>query len=295
MPTAEKANKNRTPWFFGKTLVTTITCLIFFAGLTATAEVAKEAEDTDKPGKYSAHDYTFRVRPGVWLVFVDGEYETTTSLGRNVSVSIDSDLGYNDPYPSFAGVASLRWKRHDFWISGAYFDESETAPINTEFVIGDRVFNIGSTVDSDSSVVDVNFRYGYSFFEFEEDGFRLGPTIAIAYMDLKWNLTELTVAGIPTGTQVGYEETLPVPTLGANLEVPYGNFLFSSQVGAFYANASGFEAWGLRAEAGVTWRPHRHVGIFAGLNLIYADVELRNEEIDDLLFFGPSVGLEFRY
>jgi hypothetical protein len=183
MSGTEQVNESRTLSFFGKMLVACIAGPIFFAGLAATAKVAKEAEDSDKPGKYSAHDYTFRVRPGVWLVFVDGEYKTTTSFGRNVSVSIDGDLRYNDPYPTFAGVASLRWKRHDFWISGAYFDESESAPINVEFVIGDRVFNIGGTVESDTSLVDVNFRYGYSFFEFEEDGFRLGPTIAVAYMD----------------------------------------------------------------------------------------------------------------
>ena len=214
---------NRALWFVGKVLVASIACPIFFSGLTATAEVEKETEASDKPGKYSIHDYTFRVRPGVWLVFVDGEYETKTSFGRDVSVSIDGDLGYDDPYPSFAGVASLRWKRHDFWISGAYFDESETDPINAQFTIGDDVFNIGGTVDSDTSVIDVNFRYGYSFFEFEEDGFRLGPTIAVAYMDLKLKVKELTLAGIPTGTQVSYEETLPVPTLGGYLEVPFGN------------------------------------------------------------------------
>jgi hypothetical protein len=267
----------------------------FFAGLTATAEVPNEAEASGEPGKYSIHDYTFRIRPGVWLVFVDGEYQTTSSFGTNVSVALDGDLGYDDPYPSFAGVASLRWKRHDFWISAAYFDQSETAPIDVQFVFDDRVFNIGGTIDSDTSVVDVNFRYGYSFFEFEEDGFRLGPTIAIAYMNLKLKVTELTIAGIPTGTSGSYEEKLPVPTLGAHLEVPYRNFLFSSQLGAFYAKADNFEATGIRAEAGVTWRPVSYVGIFAGLNLIYADVDLNNEEIDDLLFFGPSVGLEFRF
>jgi hypothetical protein len=286
---------NRTQRLVAKALIASIACAVFITGLPPTAGVAKGAEDSEEPGRHSIHDYVFRIRPGGWFVYVEGEYETKTSSGRNVSVSIDGDLGYDDPYPTFAGVASLRWNRHDFWVSGAYFDQSEDNPVDVQFTIGDRVFNIGGTVESDASVVDVNFRYGYSFFDFEEDGFRLGPTIAVGYMDLKVKVTELTVAGIQTGTEVSYEEALPVPTLGGHLEVPLGNFLLSSQAGAFYANASGFEAVGIRGEAGVTWRPHKHVGLFAGVNLIYADVDLGHEEIDDLLLIGPSVGLEFRY
>ena len=69
-------------------------------------------------------------------MFVEGEFETVTSLGTNVSVTFDSDLGYDDPYPTFNGDANFRRGRHDFWIIGAFFDQSESAPINVEFTIG---------------------------------------------------------------------------------------------------------------------------------------------------------------
>ncbi len=43
---------------------------------------------------------------------------------------------------------------------------------------------MGGSVDSEVSITDINFRYGYSFFDFENDGFRLGPAIAVNYIDI---------------------------------------------------------------------------------------------------------------
>ena len=243
----------------------------------------------------SVHDYTVRLRPGVWLAFVEGEYKTVTSRGRDVSITIDGDLGYDKPYETFQGEASLRWRRHDFWITGMAFDQSESAPINVEFVLDGETFNLGGSVDSEASITDINFRYGYSFFDFEKDGFRLGPTVAVSYTDISLEVTELTVAGIPTGSRLRFEDTLPVPTIGFHLEVPYNSFLFSTQFGGFYFETGDIEATGIRAEAGVTWRPYDNVGFFAGLNAIYVDMELSGEEIDDLLFWGPVIGLEIRF
>ena len=278
-----------------KVFAASIVCSLFITSLAWAADETKGSETSDKNGRYSAHDYMVRFRPTVWTVFVEGEYETVTSRGRSVSVKFSGDLGYDDPYPTFDGEASFRWGKHDFWITGVAFDQSESAPINVEFTIGDRIFDIGAVVDTEASITDINFRYGYSFFEFEEDGFRLGPTVAVSYTDISLELTELTIAGIPTGARFSFEETLPVPTIGVHAEVPYDNFLFSAQFGGFYADIGSIEATGIRAEAGVTWRPYDHVGLFAGLHAIYADLQLDNNDIDDLLLWGPAVGLELRF
>jgi hypothetical protein len=276
-------------------LALVITWHLFVPGFAGAADEANGAEASDGSAEYSVHDYVVRLRAAVWTLFVDGGYLTQTSRGNNVSIRVDGDLGYESSYPSFNGEASLRWGRHDFWINGVLVDESEDSRLRVEFEINDEVFEIGGIVDSNVEVTDINFRYGYSFFEFEGDGFRLGPTIAVSYTRLSAKITEISVAGIPTGTRLRYEETLPIPTLGIHAEVPYGALVLSTQIGGFYADTSDFEATGIRGEVGVTWRPFRHVGLFAGLNLIYADLELSNEEIDDLVLWGPLVGLELRY
>ncbi len=177
----------------GKVLAVGIVCFLAITSFAWAAGETQGSETSDKKDKYSAHDYTVLVRPMAWLVFVEGEYETVTSRGRSVSIEIDGDLGYDDPYPTFNGEASFRWGKHDFWITGLAFDQSESTAINVEFTIGDRIFDIGGVVDTEASITDINFRYGYSFFEFEEDGFRLGPTLAVSYTDLSLEVTELTI------------------------------------------------------------------------------------------------------
>lgn len=272
-----------------------IVCCLFITSFAWAAGETKVSETSNTSDEYSVHDYKARFRPALWTMFVEGEFETVTPLGGNVSVTFDSDLGYDDPYPTFDGEASFRRGRHDFWITGMVFDQSESAPVNVAFTIDDNIFNIGGVVDSEATITDINFTYGYSFFEFEEDGFRFGPTVALSYTDIDLEVTELTIAGIPTGARFSYEDTFPIPTIGVHAEVPYGNFLLSTQLGGFYFDAGDWEATGLRAEAGVTWRPYGNVGFFAGLKAIYADLDLGDEQIDDLLLWGPAVGLEFRF
>jgi hypothetical protein len=261
----------------------------------AAAGAAGGSWTSDRKGRYSTHDYRWRLLPMAWFVFVEGEYETKSAQGRSVAVAFDGDLGYDAAYPTFSGEASFRSGKHDFWIAGLAFDQSESAAITIEFQIDGEIFDVGLVVDSEVSFTDINFRYGYSFFEFEKDGFRLGPTIAVSYTDFSVALTEFTIAGIPTGARFSFEDTLPIPTIGVHGEVPYADFLFSAQFGGFYFDSSGFEGTGLRAQAGVTWRPYDHVGFFAGLNAIYADLTLNNEELNDLVLWGPSVGVEFRF
>mgnify|MGYP000607417889 CR=1 FL=1 len=259
-----------------------------------------EAEEPGKAavaleGAFARHDYTVKLRPAAWMVFVEGDYETQGPFGVPVSVGVRQDLGYDDPYPSFSGEAGLRWGRHDFWITGIYISESESEPITFAFEVADQIFDVNGRVVSSASLTDVNFRYGYSFFDFKTDGFRFGPTIAVSYTDIELEITELSVFGVPTGERFSFEETLPIPTVGVHAEVPFGEVLFSAQMSGLYGETSDFEALGFRGEAGLTWRPTENLGFFAGLSAIYVDLDLENERIDDLLFWGPTVGLEIRF
>ena len=248
----------------------------------------------DKKDEYSTHDYKARFLPSVWSVFVVGEFETVTSLGSDVSVTFDGDLGYDDPYPTFQGEASFRRGRHDFWITGMVFDQSESAPANVEFTINDNIFNIGGVVDSEATITDINFTYGYSFFEFEEDGFRLGPTVAVSYTDISLEVTELTIP-IPTGARFSYEDTFPIPTIGEEADL----VVWAPSDASFGPQAGRLPVAGVEIEGAKLGRKQEvavgDFGVDAGLKAIYADLDLGDEKIDDLLLWEPAVGLEFRF
>jgi hypothetical protein len=255
----------------------------------------RDSDTADKQNQYSAHEYVVLIRPTLWLVFVEGEYRTEARGGQKLSLTIDGDLGYNDPYPTFSGEVNFRWGKHDFSIIGMPFYQSESESVHFAFTLGESDFEIGGVAKTKVSLADVNFRYGYSFFDFEEDGFRLGPTLAISYTDFSIEVTELTIAGAPTGLRASYADTLPIPTLGIHAELPYGSLLFSSELGAFYFDSGNFEGLGIRASAGLSWRPYDHVGLFAGFRTIYIDLELKRDVLDDVVLWGPTVGLEFRF
>ena len=142
---------------------------------------------------------------------------------------------------------------------------------------------------TDLKFVDVNFRYGYSFFTFEEDGFRLGPTVAVSYNEVDIELTDAA-----SGESEQIDETFPAPTLGIHGEVPIGDFVLEANFAGVYFDAGSFDGWGLRANAGAVWRPLDYVGLFTGFNMIYTDFSLKNEDVEAALF-GPVVGLELRF
>jgi len=248
------------------------------------------------PSAYAIHDYTAKIRASVWFTFVDGEIETDRPVdGRRVGIELDGDLGYDDPYPTYAIEAAFRHNRHDFWITGTRFDEGETAPIGVTFTIGDQVFETGGKVKTKAELTDVDFRYGYSFYTYEEDGFRFGPTIAVSYTKFDVKVKEITISDISLAADWSLEEETPVPTIGLNLEIPYNEFLFTGRIGGFYFDADDIEGTGVRSELSATWRPYENVGFYAGFYAFYADLELKNEDIDDLLLYGPSVGIELRF
>ncbi len=132
-----------------------------------------------------------------------------------------------------------------------------------------------ATVKSNIDITDINFRYGYSPFSFEEDGFRLGPIIAVSYTKVDVETTELE-----SGLSEGINEEFPVPTIGVQGEIPIDNIVLIGSISGFYFKANNFEGIGLRTNINVIWRPFKTFGIFAGINAIFADVSIKDTDID---------------
>ena len=86
-----------------------------------------------------------------------------------------------------------------------------------------------------------------------------------------------------------------MPTIGAHVEVPWDKTLIVANLGGFYFSAGDFDGTGIRSEVSATWRAHEMVGLYAGVNMMYVDIDLGDEALDDFFFWGPSVGLEFRF
>ena len=62
---------------------------------------------------------------------------------------------------------NFRSGKHDFWVVGTIFDESETVSVGASFEFEDEIISFGTDFDSSLEITDVNFRYGYSFKTFD--------------------------------------------------------------------------------------------------------------------------------
>lgn len=256
------------------------------AGLSMPASAEGDAASS---GYDDPHAFRWKIRGSAWFAMMEGDFETRNRLNNKVSFSSE-DLDYDEPYITPQFEAAFRYKKHDFWVVGTLFDEGETTRLGVEFEFDDITIPISVPFQSDLDVTDINFRYGYAFRTIEENGYRLGPYIGVSYTDFEF------AGGIP-GTSIGgsYDDTFPIPTFGAYAEVPWGKALISSSIGGIWFESGNFEGAGLRAEIAGTYRFHKNVGLYAGVYLMYVDIELKKQKLDDFLLWGPNVGLEFRF
>jgi hypothetical protein len=109
--------------------------------------------------------------------------------------------------------------------------------------------------------------------------------------------TDFEFAGSIPGTSLAdsYDDTFPIPTFGAYAEVPWDKALISSSIGGIWFESGNFEGTGIRAEVAATYRFNKNIGLYGGVYLMYVDLDLKNEKLDDFLFWGPNIGLEFRF
>ena len=249
-------------------------------------QVAKDGPAPTKSKVSPNHNYKFNVRFVPWLTQVDGDLKLG-SLGTTIDV--DDDLGFDDFEPNLAGSANLRLGRHDFWFDALAIDMSTSNVAGRTFTFGPITIPVSRAIRSEIDVQLYDFRYGYMFFEIEKDGFRLGPTIGVAYLDL-----DVTVSDQVTGSKTSIKEEFPIPRIGAQGSIPYGNFLFDAKLSGLYIDYDDFEGYAVEGDLSVAWRPYKNVGLVGGFRAITVDID-RKDDNYDVTFWGPYVGVELRY
>lgn len=269
--------------------ISSFAAILLCFGIEATAGRAVAAEDAAQ----SPHDYTIRVRGEVWFSQLTGDVSDRGSApgvgSVKVDVDLDDDLGLGDYEATPSGSANLRIGGHDIWLAGFDYSNSVTETVDETFSFGGTTFTANTQVSSDVDLSRIDLVYGYSFFDFEEDGFRLGPTVTISYVDIDAEFVDLT-----TGTSEGFDAAIPVPLLGVHSEVPFYDFVGELDVSGIYANVGDVEGTGVRGSFNVAWRPLDYLGLVAGYRFIYFDGDIEDVDVD-LFIHGPSVGLELRY
>ena len=260
--------------------------LLFLAGSGATR--AEAIEEPEAELKHPAHAWLLQARFTPQLAWIDGTIKAT-GKGQSTSVSLQDDVGLDDPETDLGGSLSMRLGRHDFVLSAFNFVTATRTIVSKEFEFDGIVIPITREARTKIEYLNVDLQYGYSFFDLEKHGFRLGPTVSLGYFRFKAKIED-----VATGRSGDIEEELPLPTVGLSGEIPWRRFLLQANVSGIYINASTFEGAGARVNTSLTWRLFKYVGVVGGYGYIFADVDAGRDNYE-IEIQGAYVGVEFRY
>lgn len=262
---------------------------VFFVGIGWCRSVPA-TPDVRSVDDYTLHTHRWRLRGAAWFAMTAGDFESRGRSGNKVSLNLPGDLDYDEPYITPQIEAGFRYRNHDFWVVATVFDQGETTVLPFAFDFDDVTIPVNVPFSSDIEITDINFRYGYALRTMQENGYRLGPYIGVSYTNF-----EFEGGVIDTTLRDSYDETFPVPTFGAYAEIPWGKTLLAGSAGGIWFESGDFEGLGFRGELSAVYRLQQNLGLFAGLYAMYIDLELKKQDINDMFFWGPKVGIELRF
>ena len=264
--------------------------LLLASGLAAAAHAEDGQEPAPAPPalRHPYHAFVVEARLIPQIAWISGTIGASNG-GRSDNVDLQDDIGLDDPESDIGGSLALRLGRHDFVLSAFHFKTDSTETTKREIDFDKITIPINRPIRAKTEVLNVDLQYGYSFFDLETHGFRLGPTISVGYFDFK-----AAIKDRQAGSRGELEEELPLPTLGLKGELPFRRFLLRTNVAGLYINASGFEGSGVRAGASLAWRLFKHIAVVGGYHYLYADVDDGRDQYK-ITVQGAYAGVEFRY
>jgi hypothetical protein len=205
---------------------------------------------------------------------------TDVSIGvRNVGISVDAEeaLGLDTNMSVFRGDAILRLgdsRRHRLDFGFLDLKRSGTKTLGRDITIGDTVYPLGTTVETEFDLSLFKGAYSYSLVQDAKIDFGLGIGLYVA--PIKFRISSTRSGGVEEESV-----TAPLPFLGVRLDYAITPKLFIKQsVDFFYMEYNQFKGRLLDAKIGIEYNIWKHFGLGLAYNFFYMDVESEGETID---------------
>jgi len=265
--------------------------------LAAASPVDLRAEDADTDGrKFGLSDFTFRV----------GAYNISSNTvaridGNNGDIgtvlSFENDLNLDDRKSTFYGAFSWRMAgRHYLEVEHFTLARSGLQTLSAETEFGDKVFEIGATVDSffDTSVT----RVSYAYLVHDSSKYAVALSAGLHITDLTMGLNELS-------TQLSIEDvevaavTAPLPVIGvaAGWRISEKLMLFG-RAQIFRLEISDYKGRLDHFSAKLEYNAFKHLGFGAGFDIFDLKLDIDKPRWNgtvDFEFRGPIVYLNGRF
>ena len=209
-------------------------------------------------------------------------------LGAGINVDVEDALGLDTSLTVFRGDALFRLgssRRHRIDLN--YYDlrRSSTKNMQAQIEIGDKVFPIGTTVDSFFNIKVIRGGYSYSLIQDERFDFGLGLGLFIMPI-------EVGVKAVGIGaTEESITAPLPTVVLRFDFAITPKWFLRQS-IEAFYLEAGDFRGALYSASISVEYKPWKNFGIGAGYNSFDLRIKADGNDYPNIKLTGK---IEFSY
>ena len=213
----------------------------------------------------------FRISVGGFTTQSDTTLQINSgSLGVGAVVDLEDALGVERGFSTYridAGYQLGATRRHQ--IEFHYFDakRSGTKSLDEQVEIGDEVFPIGASVDTEFRLRFVNFDYVYNFLM--DDRVRLGASIG-----LHTTRVGLKVESGDLGLLEDEAFTAPLPMLGLRADVILApKWRLKTDINLFYLEYDGYTGRLGDTYVGLEYLPFKHFGFGAGINNVNYRIE----------------------
>jgi hypothetical protein len=195
-------------------------------------------------------------------------FDTTLTFGQNnapgVSINAEDRLGLASTLAVFKAQATYRpglSQRNQVDLAYSSYHRSGEATLSEDLTIDGITYPIGAHVET---VFNFDLiRGGYSYALIQNDRLRLGLGFGIYIVPLKYGLEITTASG--RSAVDGADVVLPLPALALRTEFQVLPRLYlNAGIDAMYLEISGFRGSLLDVNAGIEYRPWKHLGLGVG-------------------------------
>lgn len=192
--------------------------------------------------------------------------------GGGVAVDFESALGLEDR--NWGGIGGFLWRMTEHWrLEVEYFrlDRDASRVLSTEVRWGDRVYPIGTTVNSSYNFSDARIGVGYSFFKRRDK--ELGVGVGLHMAGIKASIEAAGVGAEAT------DVTAPLPVLSL-----FGAFALTNEWAVrmradwLSLNYGAYSGDVRNMAIDVLYQPFRNVGIGLGIRSLMLDLSIDKPE-----------------
>jgi len=203
-------------------------------------------------------------------------------LGVGVDIKLEDALGMKASDFVFRSDAMYRFghtRKHSVKISYFSFRRAAYKVLEAELELGNKVYPIGTEINSVFDLSIFNFSYDYAFYD--DERVNLGVSLGLFFMPIKF---KLDVSDI---TEEATSLFAPLPVIGLRSDFSVSPKLFLKHgLEVLYLQTNDYIGILMDFNVRLEYNPWKHFGFGIGVNMYRMRIEVDGEDYDYSKFVG---------